>query len=298
MNKRYTEKTAAAVCRKILKTCKENRPKNAEFHTGWMDAAGRACFCDGFRACRLTAPVDGVPMAEPGKVPMNLDIAFQMLDAGKVVEMPAPDPGAVKSFMAENADKRGHGSQPYDLGEFYPLVNPEYVYDVLRLFPGAKWYVSENVQARPSAPVFIVHEQGTACILPIRPGPAKRSQFEESPATVEEPAADWPPRVDEKAQAEAVKRLCTEYAFFIYARFPGDTRFFLADLSNGAYKVTKFRAPRYKEQDAPALMEALDRTAALNPGASFQLRKLDGKTVVYTAVPTFSPDEFAEQYAA
>ena len=190
MNKKYTEKTAAAICRKVLKSCKQSRPKNTEFHTGWTDAAGRACFCDGYRAYRLKSQVDGVPMAEPGKIPMNLDTAFRPLDAGKVVEMPAPDPDAVKTFIAEHRYMRKakniFDKTPYDLGELFPLVNPEFVADVLRLFPGGKWYVSESVQARQCAPVFIVHEQGTACILPVKPGPEKARQFEDQPAQAEE----------------------------------------------------------------------------------------------------------------
>ena len=36
----------------------------------------------------------------------------------------------------------------------------------------------------------------------------------------------------------------------------------------------------------------------MNAGMNKILLPLDGKTVVYTAVPTFSPEEFAEQYAA
>lgn len=299
MNKRYTEKTAAAVCNRLLRRCKSEHISLSMLHTGWIDAAGNQCFCDGSRAYRLKTPVDGVPMAEAGKIPMKLDIVFNPLDVGKVVEMPAPDPDAVKSFAEAHSGKRGRGFLPYDLGEFFPLVNPEYVRDVLRLFPGAKWYVVEKVAARATAPVFIVHEQGSACILPIRGGPEKNRQFTEEPAPIAETAAGArSPQVDEGAQAEAGKKLCTEYAFFIYAKFPGDKHFYLADLANGAYKVAKLRAPRYKGEDAAALMEALDRTAALNPGADFQLRKLDGKTVVYTAAPTFSPEEFAEQYAA
>lgn len=295
MNKRYTEKTASAVCNRLLKRCKS---EHGRLSKGWIDVTGNQCFCDGFRAYRLKTPIDGVPMAEVGEIPVKLDTVFKPLDTGKVVEMPAPDPDDVKSFIEARSDKRGRDFLPYDLGEFFPLVNPEYVRDVLRLFPGAKWYVVEKIASRPTKPVFIVHEMGSACIMPMVGGPEKNRQFTEKPTPTAEAAGTQPPEVDEEAQTKAVKALCTEYAFFIYAKFPGDKKFYLADLIGGAYKVAKLHAPRYKEEDAAALMEALDRAAARNPGADFQLRKLDGKTVVYNAVPTFTPEDFLKRYAA
>lgn len=289
MNKKFTEKTAAAACNRLLKSIRKNQPKREKFHTAWIDAAGRQCVCDGYRAYRLNARLDAVETT-PGQIPMDLDKIFAPLDAGKVEEIPAPDADAVRleTIHGKNAGKYG----TFDFGPGLPAFNAEYLQEILRLFPGAKWYFEADEKRRMCSPAFIVHEAGTACVCPVR----KKPDAAADPQPVEKPAPA--PVSEEKEKSKTPGNSFGPYAFFIYARFPGDTRFYLADLSGGAYKVTKFHAPRYKEQDAPALMEALDRTAALNPGASFQLRKLDGKTVVYNAVPTFSPEEFAESCAA
>lgn len=301
MNKRFTEKTAAAVCKKLLKTVPDSRK---QYKTGWTNAAGKACFCDGFRAYMLNAAPDGVPMTEDGASRIDLSKAFAPLESGKVAEMPAPDPDAVRAFIKETGGGRG----PYDLGEFLPVVNPEYISDILRLFPGAKWYVAASVPARMSAPVFVVHEHGSACVLPIRPGPEKRAQFvEDEPAQVEksqqaeeqkpadDPKPDTAPPVEKPAPDPAREKIAL---YFFYVKYPGDKKFYMLDLSAGTTVSKKINATCLPGYDVGKLKQIVDHIAALNPDAVFQLRKDGARTGHYTAFPTFTPEEFATRYAA
>lgn len=72
------------------------------------------------------------------------------------------------------------------------------------------------------------------------------------------------------------------YSFFVYSRPAGEKRFLLTDLSRGVVGVGKVYAPRYKGEYLEQVKAALDMAAAANPGAVFQLRRLNGRSVVYT----------------
>lgn len=82
--------------------------------------------------------------------------------------------------------------------------------------------------------------------------------------------------------------------YFVYSRPAGEKRFLLTNLREGTVGIKKIYAPRYKEKHLEQIKVMLDIVAAENPGAVFQLRKLDGKRVVYTtAVPEVTPEMFA-----
>lgn len=297
---KYTEKAAAAVINSLLRTARK-MPRES-LHNAWTDEQGRTCAMDGFRAYCLNAAPAGMQVtltcrpdparaaayaAENNKI---LDYIFKPLDAGKTVEMPAPDADAVKAFMA--ADKKQGGRGVYDLGKEFPAVNVKYLWDIIRLFPAAKWYVLADPYARMVNPVFIIADEGRACLLPIRQA-SKPCKAPEAPAAapVEKPAAGRPETIS--ADEPPLK-----YDYFVYTRPAGEKRFLLTNLSEGTVGMKKFCAPRYKEKHLEQVKEMLDLAAAENPGAVFQLRKLDGKKVVYTAVPTVTPEMFADMIAA
>lgn len=73
-----------------------------------------------------------------------------------------------------------------------------------------------------------------------------------------------------------------QYDYFIYSRPSGSRRFLLTNLFQGTVGVNKVYAPRYRECDLPTLKTLLDAAASAYTGAGFQLRRLDGKTVVYS----------------
>lgn len=72
------------------------------------------------------------------------------------------------------------------------------------------------------------------------------------------------------------------FDYFVYSRPAGERRFALTDLARGTVGLGKFYAPRYRAEQLEPLKKWLDMAAATYPGAVFQIRRLDGKTVVYT----------------
>ncbi len=300
MNEKYSKKTAAAVCKRILKEAKKGpRPI---LHGSWKDKAGNQCFCDGFRAYRLAEPLPDMPELDTDKLqPMNLDLVFKPLQAGAVVEIDAPDMDAVKAFISEHDPRKPaniHKYTAFDLGEDKPDMNPFYIQEVLRLFPGGKWYMDPDPLGRLQKPVFVVHEKGSACLCPVHNAQKikrvkeAREQAESKPAQEPAAPAERPETVSEPAPISG------EFKYFIYARLPGDKSFSLADPAGGKYKLGKFYAPRFREHQLEKLKEFVDLAAATIPGSAFQIRRIDGKRIVYNAVPTYSPELFIEQYAA
>lgn len=298
---KYNEKTAAAVLNSLLRAARKT-PRES-LHDVWTDEQGRTCAMDGYRAYCLNAAPAGMKVTwtsrpDPARAAARaadnnkiLAHVFNALDAGKTVEMPAPDADAVKSFMT--ADKEQGGRGVYDLGKDFPAVNVKYLWDIIRLFPVAKWYVLADPYARMVSPVFIVADEGRACLLPIRQDskPWKAPEAP-APAPAEKHAADERP---ENIPADENPWKCD---YFVYSRPAGEKRFLLTNLREGTVGMKKFYAPMYKEKHLEQIKEMLDLAAAENPGAVFQLRKLDGKKVVYTAVPTVTPEMFAARIAA
>ena len=301
MNKQFTEKTAAAVLNRLLKRCQKDSPKREAYHKAWIDAAGRQCVCDGYRAYRLNSRLDAVE-TNADRIPMNLDKIFEPLDAGKVEEIPAPDAEAVALAITDGKNHNRPGL--YDCGPGRPAFNPEYLRELLRLFPGAKWYIDA---ARPmTCPAFIVHDAGTACICPVR-------KKQDRPAEEQQPAADHtqpapaavapaaPEQPAEKAAEPVPPAAFKKFAFFVYMKAPGDRNFSLANIHEGTNRIHAIYAPRYTEDARAALEEMLDCMAAGNPGFAFQIRRIDNKKTVFTSDPEralFTPDRFAELFAA
>lgn len=296
---KYSERTAAAMFNSVLRETRrhENRPA---LHNPWTDDKGRYCVTDGFRAYRLTkapARVSVIWTSKPDpSAPhgINLDPVFAPLDSGKgLAEMPAPSLDAVKSFVEQERKDHKHGNM-YDLGKEYPAVNMWYLYELIRLFPAAKWYVDADPYARMIHPVFVSCSEGTAALLPVRTD-SKPWQ------ATKKPAAQAPKKPT--AQATPAKHFVIPDApakenYFVYSKPAGEKRYLLTNPASGTVGMKKFFAPIYPDTVLDKLKDLLDETAAMNPGASFQIRKADGKTVIYTAVPTFSPELFAQRYAA
>lgn len=72
------------------------------------------------------------------------------------------------------------------------------------------------------------------------------------------------------------------YKYFIYSKPAGEKRFLLTNIDTGTVGIGKLYAPRYTQEHLEALKEYLGLMADKYVGSVFQIRKLDGKTVVYT----------------
>lgn len=84
-----------------------------------------------------------------------------------------------------------------------------------------------------------------------------------------------------KSPQAGAKEETKVYSFFVYSRPAGEKRFLLTDLARGTVGMGKAYAPRYRKDQLDQLRRLLDLAAAANPGAVFQLRRLNGRSVVY-----------------
>ena len=302
--KTYSEKTAAAVVNSLLRAVRKTGRE--ALHNAWTDEQGRTCATDGFRAYCLNKEPRGLsvtwtckpdPAAAAARRADNNKIiahVFQALDAGNVVEMPAPDMDAVKSFL--DADKAAGGKGIFDLGKEFPSVNVKYLFDLCRLFPVAKWYVDKDPAARMVRPVYVVADEGRALLLPVRVLD-KPSKAPEAPAARPENISPAPAPAAAPVEKPAAPAAAENAYYYIYSRPAGGKCFQVTDIGRGAVGMKKIHAPFYMERHVEKVKQILDRMADDNPGAVFQLRKADGKTVVYTAA-TVTPETFAAMIAA
>ena len=304
---KYNEKTAAAVVNALLRAARK-LPREG-LHDAWTDEQGRICAMDGFRAYCLSAAPAGMretwtcrpdPARAAARAAANNNIlahVFAALDAGKVVEMPAPDADAVKTFIAAEKQQPTHKGI-YDLGTEFPAVNMKYLYDIIRLFPAAKWYVNVDPYARMVSPIFIVADEGRACLLPVRVD-SKPWKAPEAPAVPVEKPAPAPVKKPAAKRPETVSNDPAPALYFVYAKLPGAKSFALADMANGRVGVRRFYAPIYNDSHLDKLKDLLDEVAGENPGHAFQIRTMSKRPkIIYTAVPTVTPEPFAASIAA
>lgn len=290
----YNQKTAAAMLKKVMRAAAKNdRPTFAKF---WTDADGFTCVSDTFRAYRVAAspftPED-YENAHTTDAPVDLASFFKATSGSELIEIPAPDLDAIKAFIKQDRATHAH-KDAYHLGDGLPYVNMVYIKEMVQLFPAAKWYVYADPKKRMIKPVFAICEEGQAIVCPVR-------VFDEQPAAPvadPAPAADPTPAAPQRPATIPASETPWKYDYFIYSRPAGAKRFLLTNIHEGTVGLNKMYAPRYKEMHLERIKEMLDLVAAENPGAIFQLRKLDGKRVVYTGVPTFTPEAFAATVAA
>lgn len=284
-----TKSRSAAVCNRLLSSARKGGRENVK--NAWMDSKGRCVMTDGFRAYRLNEKPTGLSeilTAKPATIQhFNLDPIFQPLDEGRADEMPTPDMDALRSFLKDH--RKEDGPALFDLGSGLPVVNAVYLLDIMRLLPDAKWYLDPRQSSRLISTIYALSESGSACLMPVRTD--KKPQ--EAPK-----ASATPAKSIQRPETISAGEGSLKFDYFIYSRPAGESRYLLTDLQRGTVGLKAIAAPRYKEKDLEQIKEILDQFAAENPGASFQLRKLDGKKVVYTAIPTFTPEMFAETITA
>lgn len=204
------DRIAATVINGILRYNRKSSREN--LYNPWTDEKGRTCTTDGFRVFCLpwrpailedveTSAID----ADRATLAAGLNrICFADLDAGNMIEIPAPDLDAVKAHIAQHKGDNSRSAMAYDLGADLPVANAKYLYDVLRVLPGATWYVKADPVKRMSGCICAVTETGArAAVLPMRvfkdPEPSAEP---ETAAQQPEPATEEPQQAAEETTTE------------------------------------------------------------------------------------------------
>lgn len=166
-------KSSAAPLNAIIKSNKKN-PRTA-LHGAWIDAKGRQCVCDGFRAFRLLEPLPLEPIPENAE-PMNLDAIFAPLEYFIPIRTPAA--GSLK--VDHELERAAHGKNAANLHSFgahMPTVNRAYLLDVLKVFPDAQFYVRKEYAARLLSPLYFTSKGGDGVLLPVRTAEANKTKY-------------------------------------------------------------------------------------------------------------------------
>lgn len=134
----------------------------------WYDEQGRQCICDGYRAVRLSTPVENIPDAPPVEDRLNLERTMApCYDYTKTLAM--PDIKELRQHIAEEKARRKTEryrkgeSINYDFGPGLPMVNAEWLMDMLNIFD-----VTEAKCCGLIAPIYFKGSNGDGMLLPIR----------------------------------------------------------------------------------------------------------------------------------
>ena len=148
--------TAYSAVKRFVKGCSDSRP---DFKGVWYDAEDRQCMCDGYHVLRLKNHVDGFNTVRG----MDLDKCYPK-DYELVAELPMPTPGELKINKRKLDSYRG-AQTVYDFGDDLPLVNADYLKNIMDCLPDAKAYVTDHPL---TGPIIFKSDRGDALLLPIR----------------------------------------------------------------------------------------------------------------------------------
>ena len=135
----------------------------------FTDDAGRVCGLDGFRAFRIAAPLEGLPVLPDGEQHVDLGRVFP--DAAQMNELEKPDLLELDALIAYDRKHGGKMAFTYHFGKGLPVLNAVYLRDALRVFPDARLFYKDNM-----SPVLFVSEHGDAVVLPVRVDNANRER--------------------------------------------------------------------------------------------------------------------------
>lgn len=160
---------AAAVIRRMLNDTKKNDGRR-QLHYAWLDAEGRQCTCDGFRAFRLNEPLSLEPRPDDAGDGIDLDKIVPVVTADTHDALPMPSYADVKAHIALERAANGRKSTVlWDFGPGRPVVDAALLADLIAVLPDA---AEIHVKRGPSgiiSPLYAKSARGDALLLPTNP---------------------------------------------------------------------------------------------------------------------------------
>ena len=172
---------------KIVQKLFKNRHAYSVICTGIFENAGKYCATDGYRLFRFSAPLSSdIPTIANSmdtakaygdisaySVAMGLPTVKEIKDTIKLLKSGACR--GVLNYGKFHAICSGkHVDVNYDFGYGLPLVNAEYLLDMLEVFPDCKAFCAPGNAIRP---VYFVSGDNDGLILPVR----KTEEYEDAP---------------------------------------------------------------------------------------------------------------------
>lgn len=141
----------------------------------WIDADGRQCVCDGFRAYRLRDHLPLEPRPDDAGEPIDLGKVFPDTSSGLYAAAPLPSIAELRAFIAIERAKSGtvrsRKQRPGVIWRFADAgisVNADYLLDLLAVFPEATQIMYNATCSAHLSPLMLRTERGDAILLPLR----------------------------------------------------------------------------------------------------------------------------------
>ena len=150
--------SAYTILKKFIKAIPDYR---RDLCGAWLDADGRQCVCDGYRAVRLNVPVDGLKQVE---TPTPFDLAKVYPTEPQPTTLDLPSSAELRAYIADpNTPRLSDGRVLYDFGENLPRVDAKWLKDMVDLLPGAVATCDGLVK-----PIIFKSDKGDGLLLPVR----------------------------------------------------------------------------------------------------------------------------------
>lgn len=139
------EKSRITACKRILKNAKRHSDPNRKFLEYANTIDGVQYVCDGYRIAAFKNPL---PLEEkPDNVELSYDLKVHLQEnTDNAAILNIPNKKALKAYINERKQKaKGiiYGFFPkYNFGENLPMVNAEYLLDMINIFPNGTFYAN------------------------------------------------------------------------------------------------------------------------------------------------------------
>lgn len=158
--------SALKAAQRILKTASYGVREELKFP--WTDEQGRQILCDGYRLARLNEPLP-LPERPADLQYINYPAFLEPARNGRGERLEAPDVKALSAYIKTIKPTLPKGGVvKWDFGEGLPMVDAQYLLELLALLPGAALYCTGKNPL--ISPIYFESESGDGVLMPVRKG--------------------------------------------------------------------------------------------------------------------------------
>lgn len=160
------ELSALKAAQRILKTASYDVREELKFP--WTDEQGRQILCDGYRLARLNEPLP-LPERPEGLECINHLAILEPARNGRGQRLEAPDVKELRAHIKTVKPTLPKGGVvKWDFGDGLPMVDAQYLLELLALLPGAALYCTGTNSL--VSPIYFESESGDGVLMPARKG--------------------------------------------------------------------------------------------------------------------------------
>lgn len=158
--------SALKAAQRILKTASDAGNKRLAYP--WTDEQGRQILCDSYRLARLNEPLP-LPERPEGLECINHLAILEPARNGRGQRLEAPDVKDLRAHIKTVKPTLPKGGVvKWDFGDGLPMVDAQYLLELLALLPGAALYCTGKNPL--VSPIYFESESGDGVLLPVRKG--------------------------------------------------------------------------------------------------------------------------------